>query len=287
MLFNTFLFIYLFLPISVIVYFALIKWRLILGAKTWLVLTSLFFYSYWDYKYLPIILCSMLVNYGVGTALSSNEESKVRISRKVILLTGVIANLALLGYFKYTDFFITNVNSAFGLDLATLNLVLPLAISFFTFQQVAYLIDSYRNETHEYDFLNYCLFVTFFPQLIAGPIVHHKEMMPQFDQVKTKALNWKNIYKGLFIFAIGLFKKVVVADSLSEWVIIGFDQSESLTFFSAWFTSLSYTLKFIMIFLVIQTWLLALLYFLTLNFQKTLIHLTKQSIYRTFGAVGT
>ena len=122
-------------------------------------------------------------------------------------------------------------------------IALPLAISFFTFQQIAYLVDSYRQETQEYDFLNYCLFVTFFPQLIAGPIVHHKEMMPQFSQIRTKVINYSNIYRGLSIFTIGLGKKVLIADTLGEYSSFGFGSVESLTWYQSWVTILSYTFQ--------------------------------------------
>ena len=149
----------------------------------------------------------------------------------------------MLGYFKYTDFLIENFNLAFNSNAELLNLALPLAISFFTFQQIAYLVDSYRQETKEYDFLNYALFVTFFPQLIAGPIVHHKEMMPQFAKTRNKVKNYRNIAMGLFIFSIGLFKKVVIADTFAVWATQGFDVSTTLNLFEAWATSLSYTFQ--------------------------------------------
>ncbi len=156
---------------------------------------------------------------------------------------GIVANVALLGYFKYSDFFISNLNKALDSDIVLLHLALPLAISFFTFQQIAYLVDSYRGETKGYDFLNYALFVTFFPQLIAGPIVHHKEMMPQFASSWNKVKNYRNIALGLFIFSIGLFKKVVIADTFAVWATQGFDEATTLTFFEAWATSLSYTFQ--------------------------------------------
>ena len=149
----------------------------------------------------------------------------------------------MLGYFKYTDFLIENFNLAFNSNAELLNLALPLAISFFTFQQIAYLVDSYRQETKEYDFLNYALFVTFFPQLIAGPIVHHKEMMPQFAKTRNKVKNYRNIAMGLFIFSIGLFKKVVIADTFAVWATAGFDIATTLNLFEAWATSLSYTFQ--------------------------------------------
>lgn len=242
MLFNSYEFIFAFLPITFFIYFYLLNKRLVTGAKGFLVFASLFFYSWWNVVYLPLILASMLFNYVIGTSLGKESEHK-KIAKKQLLSIGIIGNLLLLGYFKYSDFFIENFNLAFGSDVNLLHLALPLAISFFTFQQIAYLVDSYRGETKEYDFLNYALFVTFFPQLIAGPIVHHKEMMPQFASKWNLAKNYKNIALGLFIFSIGLFKKVVIADTFAVYATAGFDTATTLTFFEAWATSLSYTFQ--------------------------------------------
>lgn len=155
----------------------------------------------------------MLFNYVVGNSLSkSSEENKKGLnksfSKKSILIFGIVANLSLLGYFKYADFFIANLNIAISSNVNLLHLVLPLAISFFTFQQIAYLVDSYRGETKEYDFLNYALFVTFFPQLIAGPIVHHKEMMPQFASKWNMVKNYKNIALGFLYSLLDCLKKL-------------------------------------------------------------------------------
>lgn len=185
----------------------------------------------------------MLVNYIVGLELSKHTEKKRSYSPKVLLGAGVAFNLGLLGYFKYSDFFILNFNRIVGAELPLLYLTLPLAISFYTFQQIAYLVDSYRNQTKEYDFLNYAVFVTFFPQLIAGPIVHHAEMMPQFSRLKNKVKNYHNIALGLFIFSMGLFKKVVIADTFAIWATKGFDVAEKLNMLEAWATSLSYTFQ--------------------------------------------
>lgn len=241
MLFNSYEFIFLFLPFTFFIYFYLNKKRLTEVAKGFLVLSSLFFYSWWNVIYLPLILGSMVFNYCFGVEL--NKESS-KISKKFILILGIVANLMLLGYFKYSDFFISNINFIFNTQIPHLNLLLPLAISFFTFQQIAYLVDSATGGgTKQYDFLNYCLFVTFFPQLIAGPIVHHKEMMPQFANLKNRIINYKNIALGLFIFSIGLFKKVVIADSFAVWATNGFDKAAVLNLFEAWATSLSYTFQ--------------------------------------------
>ncbi len=242
LLFNSYEFIFLFLPISFFIYFYLNSRRLTEASKGFLVFSSLFFYSWWNVVYLPLILGSMLFNYVVGNALT-RDGTKNRIDRKAVLFFGVAANVGLLGYFKYADFFIANLNGFTGTDIPLLHLALPLAISFFTFQQIAYLVDSFRRETHEYDFLNYAVFVTFFPQLIAGPIVHHKEMMPQFANVYNKLPRHRNIAKGLFIFSIGLFKKVVIADTLALWANMGFDTAATLNFLEAWMTSLSYTFQ--------------------------------------------
>ena len=242
MLFNSYIFIFIFLPISFFIYFFLLQKRLIIGAKSFLVFASLFFYSWWNITYLPLILSSMLFNYIIGNSLNENYQ-KVKVNKKLLLTIGIVLNIALLGYFKYTDFMIENFNVIFDTSASLINLALPLAISFFTFQQIAYLVDSYRGETSEYDFLNYALFVTFFPQLIAGPIVHHAEMMPQFASPWNLVKKYKNIALGLFIFSIGLFKKVVIADSFAIWATTGFDKANVLSFFEAWATSLSYTFQ--------------------------------------------
>jgi D-alanyl-lipoteichoic acid acyltransferase DltB (MBOAT superfamily) len=244
MLFNSYEFIFVFLPITFFVYFYLNHKRLTEAAKGFLVCSSLFFYGWWNVAYLPIILASMTFNYVIGRSLIKTFNNKGKIfSRKSILIFGVVLNLSLLGYFKYADFFIENINIAFSVNAEPLHLLLPLAISFFTFQQIAYLVDCYRQEVSEYRFINYAIFVTFFPQLIAGPIVHHKEMMPQFAKIKNKAKNYQNIVTGLFIFSIGLFKKVVIADTFSVWANNGFDVATTLNLFEAWATSLSYTFQ--------------------------------------------
>jgi len=161
----------------------------------------------------------------------------------MILIIGICFNLGLLSYFKYADFFTSNINYVTGDHLKLLNIALPLGISFFTFTQIAYLVDAYKSKVREYSFVNYFLFVTFFPHLLAGPIIHHKEMMPQFEDLKNKALNYSNLNAGIFLFLLGLFKKVVIADYLAVYANAGFDTTELLSFFEAWISSLSYTLQ--------------------------------------------
>jgi len=244
MLFNSYEFILIFLPVTLFIYFFLNKQKLVIASKAWLVFTSLLFYSWWNIQYLWLILSSIIFNFSVGTALSRITRTKRSLlSLKAILTFGVTINLVLLGYYKYTNFFISNINQIAGSDFHIQNIILPLGISFFTFTQIAYLVDAYKDEVKEMDYLNYSLFVTFFPHLLAGPILHHKEMMPQFDNLRSKVLNYQNISMGLFLFCIGLFKKTLIADNLAVWANNGFDITSHLTFFEAWLTSLSYTFQ--------------------------------------------
>ena len=240
MLFNSYEFIFLFLPITLIVYFTLNRFRKYKLAKGWLVIASLYFYSYFHKSYLILIMTSIGVNYLVGNRLS---DSKSIIERKIFLILGVLFNVVGLGYFKYYDFFISNVNTVFKTNLPLLHILLPLGISFFTFQQLSFIVDSYYKKHLKYDFLSYCLFVTFFPQLIAGPIVLPTEMLPQFESEENKKINWENMNRGFYIFSIGLAKKVIIADTISNFANAGFDMMESLNIVEAWLTSVSYTLQ--------------------------------------------
>lgn len=248
MLFNSYIYILIFLPLTVVIYFLCNKYRLTTISKSWLVVCSLFFYGYWNVNYVSIILSSMLINFSIGVSLHKTKTSSQSFElptfkRKTILVTGLLFNLGALAYFKYVDFFILNINYVLEAPIPSQNIALPLAISFFTFQQIAYLIDCYQYDTQNYDFLSYCLFVSFFPQLIAGPIVHHKEMMPQFKRVRNFPVNWNNIFKGLFVFSLGLFKKVVIADTFSIWANTGFGSAANLSFYDSWIASLSYTFQ--------------------------------------------
>lgn len=246
MLFNSYFFILVFLPI-VIAGFYLIGDR---GghrlAISWLVAASLFFYAWWNPAYLSLMMISILFNYALGVFLG-DKKSKVSFrKRKLILFTGVAVNLMMLGYFKYANFFVDNLNTLTGSNVDFSHIVLPLAISFFTFQQIAYLVDAWRGETREYSFLHYCLFVTFFPQLIAGPIVHHKEMLPQFANNLVYRFNHTHLAVGVTIFTLGLFKKVMLADNIAVYASPVFDAAEqgiTLTFFEAWGGTLAYTLQ--------------------------------------------
>lgn len=237
MLFNSFEFIFVFLPIVFIGYFLINKINHTLG-KVLLLAASLFFYAWWNPAYLWLLVASVLVNYTIGTLILRTHSTK-----KWLLVIGILFNVGLLGYFKYTDFFITNVNALLGANLQLLHLLLPLAISFYTFQQIAYLVDIYKGKVEDNRFLNYALFVSFFPQLIAGPIVHHSEVMGQFLDKSKKVMQTENIAKGLFIFSVGLFKKVAIADSFAVWANEGYRNVEALTTSDAWVTSLAYTFQ--------------------------------------------
>ena len=239
MLFNSYEFIILFLPIAVLLYQGLVSLGNRRLALSWLVAASLFFYAWWNPVYLGLIVGSMLFNYSVGILLLNKRS-------KWILVLGVAVNLVLLGYYKYANFFVDNMALLTGADWNLEHIVLPLAISFFTFQQITYLVDTYRHETKEYSFLQYALFVTFFPQLIAGPIVHHSEMMPQFASIRREKVNYQMIAVGLSIFFLGLFKKVVIADRLSPYANEAFmvvQNGDLLTFFEAWRGTLAYSFQ--------------------------------------------
>jgi len=243
MLFNSVEFIFIFLPIIVISFFLANARGHFLVGKAILLFGSLFFYSWWNPIYLPLITGSILFNFFIVFNISKRVLKSPAPAAKWLLWLGLTANLSLLGFFKYTDFMIGNVNLLVGSEISQLNIVLPLAISFFTFQQIAYLVDSYRGQCREYNLFDYGVFVTFFPQLIAGPIVHHQEMMPQFSKVSLRKFNHANFAAGVFVFSLGLFKKLIIADGLSSWANNGYSAIAPLNFAEAWLTSLSYTFQ--------------------------------------------
>tara|TARA_B110000008_G_C16977900_1_gene566857 strand:- start:3000 stop:4532 length:1533 start_codon:yes stop_codon:yes gene_type:complete len=244
MLFNSYVFLFAFLPVALIGFYLIENHGNHKSAIFWLVAASLFFYGWWNPAYLGLLVFSTLFNFIIGIQLGKNSDNSSL--NKLILMIGVIANLAILGYFKYANFFIDNFNALSDNNLTLNEIILPLGISFFTFQQITYLVDAYYQKTKEYNFLHYCLFVTFFPQLIAGPIVHHKEMLPQFAKDTISKLRSKNLAIGLTIFALGLFKKVVLADGISVYATPAYNAAEAgvmLTFFEAWAGALAYTFQ--------------------------------------------
>lgn len=241
MLFNSYTFIFGFLPITLIVFFSLAKFRFITAATAWLVIASLAFYTYWNVAYLPLLLISIFVNYQIGRRI---ERTKPRTApAKILLGAGISFNLVLLGYYKYANFFVTSLSQFIHTDWAIPTIILPLGISFYTFTQTAYLVDAYRGETKNYNWLTYSLFVTFFPHLIAGPILHHKDMLPQFQRRRHFVFSYKNLVLGSTLFVLGLSKKVLIADNLLPWVAPVFDHANTVTFLEAWIGALSYTFQ--------------------------------------------
>lgn len=239
MLFNSFEFIFLFLPIVVVIFYGASRLHGNELAISCLVVCSLFFYSWWDPAYLTLLLFSMGFNFLIGRRLSYQRN-------KQLLVLGIVLNLGLLGYFKYTGFILASIDNLVGENWSSISIVLPLAISFFTFQQIAYLVDSYRGITREYSFLHYALFVSFFPQLIAGPIVHHKDVLPQFAQSRRFQVQASNIAVGLTIFAIGFFKKTVLADGIADYadpVFSAADSGARPDMVEAWGGALAYTFQ--------------------------------------------
>jgi D-alanyl-lipoteichoic acid acyltransferase DltB (MBOAT superfamily) len=244
MLFNSFVFIFLFLPIALVGYIELGA-RQPKFAAVWLAGSSLVFYAYWDPRYLTLLLGSALINFGMGRVLVKLSPASSR-TRCSVLIAGVAFNLGLLGYYKYAGFLITNLVALTKADLAVPHIMLPLGISFFTFTQIAFLVDAYRGEASEPKPINYLLFVTYFSHLIAGPILHHKEMMPQFARAETYRFNSTNLAVGIVVFVIGLFKKVVLADGVVSFVTPVFDAAARGQHFlvqDAWAGALAYTLQ--------------------------------------------
>lgn len=244
MLFNSYEFILLFLPLVALVFYWLKSTEPAAAPILWLVLASLFFYSWWRPEYLSLLIYSIVGNYLLGLYLGSSEI-ELRI-KKFVLGLGVIANLSVLAYYKYANLILDAVNRIVGLEWDSLSILLPLAISFFTFQQIAYLVDSFQGKTKHYGFLHYCLFVSFFPQLIAGPIVHHRDMMPQFVATRKSRFDVSNLAIGIVIFTAGLAKKVLIADNVALYASPIFAKADAggvVTFFEAWQAVSAYSLQ--------------------------------------------
>ena len=242
MLFNSYIFIFAFLPITLIGYFALNHFKLNTVAKIWLVLCSLFFYAYYNAAYLWVIIASMIVNYVLCLAFHKLNGNK-SVLRRFLFILGLMLNVGALFFYKYLDFVLETANNFFNTDFVYLNLVLPLGISFFTFQQIAYLVDSYKGKAPVYNVVDYALFVTFFPQLIQGPIVLHHEIIPQFQDESKRRFNSDNFAKGLYSFTLGLAKKVLVADNFGKITAFGYGNIASLSSFEAVLTIFAFTLQ--------------------------------------------
>lgn len=243
MLFNSYEFIFLFLPITLGGYYFLGNQKNSKWANGWLVCLSLFFYSYWNIKYLPLLMGSILVNYFFSGGIIKYRESSKRFLGRLFFVFGIFFNISLLCFYKYMDFFIENINVISGMNIPLMHIILPLGISFFTITQMVYLVDCYNGVANDHDFINYSLFVSFFPHLLAGPILYHKPMMKQFSDKINQRVNWSNLRFGLVVFSIGLGKKVLIADSFGFYAQIGFLHVAHLTLLDGWLTALCYTLQ--------------------------------------------
>ncbi len=235
MLFCDFIYFALLLPITAFLYWKVIACRRFSLAIPILIIASAVFYITWSWKFFLLLLGSATTNFFVGRKLLSTERNPF------ILLLGVLFNVSLLGYFKYFNFFIDNCNWLLGTHFQFAKIILPLGISFYTFQQIAYIVDAYKHEIQPCSFFTYVLFVIYFPQLVAGPIVHYQEMMPQFGF--HKKVRWDLMWEGLFIFICGLFKKIIIADKLAVFVQQGYGNVDQIGFLGAWLLSLSYTFQ--------------------------------------------
>ncbi len=238
MLFNSYGFIFLYLPLVLTGFFQLARWRRD-AAAAWLAAASLFFYGYWNPVYVGLLLASIVGNYWCGRRIADT-------GKKSVLVLAIVLDLALLAYYKYANFFLESVNTLAGTDWSLGTIILPLGISFFTFTQIAFLVDTYQGKVKEYNFIHYVLFVTYFPHLIAGPVLHHKEMMPQFSHPATYRPHAEHIALGLTIFIFGLAKKVLLADSFGEFanpIFAAISQGNAPMLFEAWLGALAYTLQ--------------------------------------------
>lgn len=240
MLFNSYIFTFIFLPLTLIGWYTLNHLKAYEPAKFFLAGMSLWFYGYFNVYYLAIIIISILANYLLSYLL---DHSHTALSKKINLFTGLFVNLGFLFYFKYYDFFFENINIVFHTNFNLKHILLPLGISFFTFQQLSFIIDRYKGKAPHYSFANYITFVTFFPQLIAGPIVLHKEMVPQFEDLSNRRFSSDNFAKGIILFTIGLGKKVLLADTLAIPVNFGFEQTAFLDTPSTLLVILAYTFE--------------------------------------------
>lgn len=239
MLFNSYIFLLMFLPLCLCLYFFCTHRAWYKPALAVIIAMSLWFYAYDHVQYLIILIFSILFNW-FCSKLVRNEAFRFR---KIVLAVGVLVNVAVIFYFKYFNFFIDNVNRAAGLDLHVEKILLPLGISFYTFQQVSYLVDSWRGETAGYTFLEYAAFVSFFPQLVAGPIVLHDEIIPQFRDENKRRFQFESFSRGLYILAAGLFKKVLIADTFGRAVSWGWGRIDQLSSMEILLVMLSYTFQ--------------------------------------------
>ena len=240
MLFNSYIFIFAFFPICIAAWYLLNHFKKYTLGKISLLISSLIFYAYYNVNYAFIIISSILVNYVLSHIMIC---SKKQVLRKFAFAFGLLFNIGLIAYYKYADFMIDNINVLFKTDLPLLHILMPLGISFFTFQQLSYVIDSYKKDIPKYSLLDYSVFVLFYPQLIAGPIVLHDEIIPQISSKTNKTFDFKIFSRGFYLFTLGLAKKVLVADFLSRFSSFAFDATSQITSIDAWIGVLAYTFQ--------------------------------------------
>ncbi|MBR5799327.1 MAG: MBOAT family protein [Lachnospiraceae bacterium] len=240
MLFNSYIFIFLFFPLVILGYFGLNHLKMYRTALAFLTIMSFWFYGSHSIRYLLILILSMLINYGLVMLMDRLSQKTARL---LCLWSGLLFNIGILFYFKYYDFFIDNLNTVTGGSLPLLRLALPLGISFYTFQQLSYVIDAYRKDCERYSLLEYAAYVSFFPWVSMGPIVHHSEMIPQFRDPVRKTICFSNMSKGLYGFSLGLAKKVLLADTFAKIVTIGYGDIGGLNTPSALLVMLCYSLQ--------------------------------------------
>src|SRR5262245_41313080 len=243
MLFNSFEFLLFFLPAVTAGFYLLARYRRLAPALLWLIGCSLVFHGYWKASYTWLFVASMLINYGLGLIFWNLAEARTFL-RKAVLFIGIGANIAILGYFKYASFFAEIVRDVTGRLWEPGEIIVPLAISFYTFQQIAYLVDCYRGHSVRYSFLQYVSYLAFFPHLIAGPIVHHRELVTQLSDGRILFVRAQNLLSGIAIFWIGLFKKVVLADGAAAYanpIFAAPDAGVTLTFSEAWIAALLFS----------------------------------------------
>ena len=240
MLFNSYIFIFAFLPLCLAGYFFLNRLKWYTASQLFLFGMSLWFYGFFNPSYLPIILISILLNYSAAWIM---DRQSGKTGRKMVMIFAVLGNISILFYYKYYDFFLSNIHALFASDYVLRNILLPLGISFFTFQQISYIVDAYRGEVSGYGFLQYASFVVYFPQLIAGPIVTHDELIPQMADREKKSLNWDHMARGIYMFALGLSKKVLIADMFGEAANWGFANIGALDSTNAILVTLAYTIQ--------------------------------------------
>ena len=242
MLFNSYDFLFLFLPVVLAGYFLLGRTKKNGLANVWLIFASLVFYAYWDWQFLPVLLVSMIGNYFFAGRIQTAFAAGCRRACHRWFLLGIAFDLGMLGYYKYMSFFVKNLDRlGFGLPIP--DIALPLGISFFTITQLLYLYDSYKGVARDHDPVRYALFVSFFPHLLAGPILYHRQMMHQFADEKLRRFDWENFVRGAVFFTIGLAKKCLVADALAIYVNDGWAHLSTLSLFTGWLVAISYMLQ--------------------------------------------